>query len=149
VGVLRVAERGRVVTTRPRTPRSPDSSVEYSSDEFVERIARRSAELVVEALREEGERDGLLDAAEVAKRLGRSREFVYRHASALGAVRLGEGEKPRLGFPPEAVEDYLAGLPSRRTPVGGNGNAEPNPPRRPRRRSGRTEGLLPVRGSRP
>lgn len=39
----------------------------------------------------------------VARRLGRSREWVYRHADELGAVRLGVGERPRLGFHPARV----------------------------------------------
>ena len=66
------------------------------TDELVEKSARR----VVELLREDAP---LLDAADVARRLGRSREWVYRHADELGAVRLGDGERPRLGFEPAKV----------------------------------------------
>jgi hypothetical protein len=71
-------------------------------DELVERIALR----VVELLRGEAP---LLDAAAVARRLGRSRDWVYRDADELGAVRLGDGERPRLGFDPARVAAYGAG----------------------------------------
>jgi hypothetical protein len=36
---------------------------------------------------------------EVAQRLGRSLDFVYEHSSELGAVRVGNGPRPRLLFP--------------------------------------------------
>ena len=58
----------------------------------------------------------LLNAAIVARRLGRSRDWVYRHAAEMGAVRLGDGERPRLGFEPVKVDEYLdACKSSRRT----------------------------------
>src|SRR5687768_9198007 len=84
----------------------PDTVIEAFAQrvaaELVEPVARR----VVELQRVDGEREGLLSAAEAARRLGRSREWVYRHAAELGGMRLGEGERPRLGFPPEKVADY-------------------------------------------
>jgi hypothetical protein len=43
----------------------------------------------------------LVDAAELASLLGVSRSTVYEHADELGAVRLGEGAKPRLRFDPD------------------------------------------------
>ena len=39
---------------------------------------------------------GLIDAAEVARRHGVTRAWVYEHADRLGAVRLGSGSRPRL-----------------------------------------------------
>jgi hypothetical protein len=39
-----------------------------------------------------------VDAAEAARLLGVHRETVYRHADALGAIRLGDGPRPRLQF---------------------------------------------------
>ena len=36
---------------------------------------------------------------EFAQRLGRSIDFVYAHADQLGAVRIGDGPRPRLLFP--------------------------------------------------
>jgi hypothetical protein len=46
----------------------------------------------------------LLDAHEAGRRLGRSAVWVRRHAEQLGAVRLGDGERPRLGFPADRIE---------------------------------------------
>lgn len=65
--------------------------------DLVEAVARR----VVEILREEGlaaSGGSLVDAQAVAEAVGRTRAWVYAHADELGAVRLGEGERPRLGF---------------------------------------------------
>lgn len=50
----------------------------------------------------------LVDAAEVARRFGRSRGWVYDNAGALGAVRLGDGPRPRLAFDPDRVAAYIA-----------------------------------------
>jgi hypothetical protein len=44
---------------------------------------------------------GLLEAHQVADRLGVTREWVYAHADELGAIRLGNGSRPRLRFPPD------------------------------------------------
>jgi predicted DNA-binding transcriptional regulator AlpA len=40
----------------------------------------------------------LLSAAELAAELGFSREWVYDHASELGAIPMGDGPRPRLRF---------------------------------------------------
>jgi len=109
----------------------------------VEAIARRVVELL-------GSNPTLLDAAAVAQRLGRSREWVYRHADELGAVRLGDGDRPRLGFTPEKVAEYVdACKSSRRTPTGSNRTTV----RRTRATTGKVNGqgadLLPVRGEAP
>jgi hypothetical protein len=76
---------------------------------------------------------GLVDAHEIARRMGRSRWWVYEHAGELGAVRLGSGPRARLGFSPARAEAYLKAAADLRAPV-------PSPPRaRPRhRRSTRT-----------
>jgi hypothetical protein len=92
----------------------------------------------------------LLDAAAVARRLSRSREWVYRHAAEMGAVRLGEGERPRLGFEPRKVAEYLdACKSSRRAPNPSN----PVAVRRTRSTRGGGNGqggdLLPIRGGVP
>ena len=49
----------------------------------------------------------LLSAAELAGELGVGRSFVYQHADELGAVRLGEGSKPRLRFDPERARSAV------------------------------------------
>lgn len=49
----------------------------------------------------------LITAADVADRLGVTRSFVYEHAHQLGAIRLGNGPRPRLRFDPETVAREL------------------------------------------
>lgn len=107
--------------------------------ESVEAVARR----VTELLREGGlaGQAELVDTAEVARRFGVSRDYLYTHAEDLGAVRLGSGPKARLRFDPERVRETLAARPQEPShPVS-------RPPRRTGRRSNVAE-LLPVRGSR-
>ncbi len=50
------------------------------------------------------EPDPLLTADEVAERLGASRPWVYRHADALGVIRL---TRKKLRFSQAEVERYL------------------------------------------
>jgi len=75
--------------------------------ELVEAIAVR----VVELLAKDGAQRGpkLVDAAELARRFGIDRSWVYTHASELGAVRLGGGNKPRLRFDPKVAAEKLRG----------------------------------------
>jgi len=86
--------------------------------ETVEAIARRSVEL----LEQRGlQRRELVDAAELARRFGIERSWVYSHAVELGAVKLGGGAKPRLRFDPQVAarvlrrvgEESAAGPPAR------------------------------------
>lgn len=110
--------------------------------EMVEGIARR----VVELIGDGRPVVGLIDAVEVARRLGISRTTVYEKADELGAVRIGSGPRARLRFDPALIEQRLAG--TRPTP-----SAEPaggrraRPPRR--RRAKDAAGLLPIRGEAP
>jgi hypothetical protein len=72
--------------------------------ETIEAIARR----VVELLERRGlQRRELVDASELARRFGIERSWVYSHAIELGAVKLGEGPKPRLRFDPEIAARVL------------------------------------------
>jgi hypothetical protein len=111
------------------------------SPELVEAIARR----VVEILEERGlQQRVLVDAAELARRLGVERSWIYMHAIELGAVRLGEGPKARLRFDPELAARVLRKV--------GEGPAAA-PPARSGERAGQPPGrrgseipLLPVRG---
>jgi len=107
--------------------------------ESIEAVARRVVELL-------GDDAPLLDAAEVARRLGRSREWVYDHRNELGVVPLGDGPKPRLGFRPERVAAYSTGSrPQDRTEPSSERSAR----RRTTRRNGQGADLLPVRGKKP
>jgi len=70
----------------------------------VEAIARR----VVEILERRGlQGRELVDAGELARRLGIERSWVYSHAIELGAVKLGSGPKPRLRFDPQIAAGVL------------------------------------------
>jgi hypothetical protein len=84
----------------------------------------------------------LLDAAEVAARFGVSRSWVYENARRLGAVRLGDGPKPRLRFDPERVKAALAAEPE--PPA--RADVPANRPSRRRREPANGVELLPVRG---
>lgn len=109
---------------------------------MIESIARRVAEL----LREEqlvGER--LIDATEVARRLGVARSTIYDRAAEFGAIRLGAGPRPRLRFDPRIVEAAITR--HRRSSARGEPD-RPMPPRTRRQRSanrGRSTTLLPIR----
>ena len=90
------------------------------------------------------EEERLLTAAEVGRRFGVSPEWVRENAGRLGALRLGDGPRPRLRFDPERVAEELSAR-----PVRGRSDAPDRPPervsRRTRsRRAGKRTGLLPV-----
>lgn len=77
----------------------------------VEAVARR----VVELLRDEGlavaSGPRLIDAAGVAERFGVSADWVRENAARLGAIRLGDGPRPRLRFDPGKVAEALTARP--------------------------------------
>lgn len=106
----------------------------------VEAIARR----VVEILEQRGlQQRELVDAAELARRLGIERSWVYTHAIELGAVKLGSGAKPRLRFDPQIAARVLRRV--------GEGPAA-DPPARSGKRAGQPSvgeksgaRLLPIR----
>lgn len=80
------------------------------------------AERVAELLRGAATAPDLIDAAEVARRLGISRGSVYELADELGAHRIGDGPRARLRFDPALIAERL-------TP------AEPSTPSTPPRRT--------------
>lgn len=99
------------------------------SDADIEAVATRVAAL----LRTDESTAELVDAAEIARQFGVSRDFVYDHADDLGAVRLGNSPKARLRFDPAKV-----------------GRALRKPPKRAasqsrRRRTRSSSSLLPIR----
>lgn len=105
--------------------------------ESVEEIAH----CVVELLRAESIGGDLIDAGEVARRFSLSRDYVYEHADALGAVRLGDGPKARLRFDPAKVAEMLSCSHS------GESQCKPKPVRTVCKRRDVT--LLPIRGESP
>lgn len=74
----------------------------------------------------------VLDAAQVARLLGRDRHWVYNHAGELGAFRYGDGPRARLGFDLVAVERW-----KRERQIGGP--AQPGGSRRRRQRRSKNE----------
>lgn len=107
----------------------------------VEAIARR----VVELLERRGLREReLVDAAELARRLGIERTWVYSHAIELGAVKLGSGPKPRLRFDPEIAARVLqrVGVEPATDPPARSGKRAGQPSAR----GGRGAKLLPIHG---
>jgi hypothetical protein len=85
-------------------------------------LADLVAERVLAGLAEERRPDAeerLLTAAEVARRFRVSPEWVRENAERLGALRLGDGPRPRLRFDPARVAEELSvrsvrGSPTRR-----------------------------------
>ncbi len=113
-----------------------DDALDRLADEIANRLAVRLGGLMpVQA-------EALIDAAEVARRYRKTRAWVYQHAGELGAVRLGTGPRPRLGFSPARVAQALAAAERLEPPA----RAAPGSPRRKRTRS-TADGvpLLPVR----
>jgi hypothetical protein len=66
----------------------------------------------------------LIDAREVARRSGFSRAWVYENAGRLGAVRVGDGRRPRLRFDARVVARVLKARSTRRPAA----PDEPEPP---------------------
>ena len=73
------------------------------TDDEVDLVTRR----VVAVLGGTAEPAPLLTAAQVARRFGVTRSWVYAHADELGVVRLGDGPRPRLRFDPAIVAQVL------------------------------------------
>lgn len=83
---------------------SPEPSRLHPAD--VESVAHRVVELLLEDSRLVSPAR-LLSAAEVAARLGVTRDLVYARADELGALRLGDGPRARLRFDPAKVTEAL------------------------------------------
>jgi hypothetical protein len=115
------------------TGRSPDCTKQV--ERLADLVAARVAELLLSG------RDGrdLIDAAEVARRFGVSRDYVYQHADELGAIRVGTGSRPRLRFNPATVKERFA-----RSAVRDTGPEPLRKDRRPVRSRGQIP-LLPVK----
>jgi hypothetical protein len=89
----------------------------------------------------------LVDAAEVARFLDVSTDFVYAHADELGARRLGSGPRARLRFDLAEVDARLSDCSrSRESEAHSKRAAEPNQGRRLTQGSGTSAPLLPIRG---
>jgi hypothetical protein len=81
-----------------------------SLDELAHRVAdlvNQQPDTTQPAIEDDGR---LLSAAQVARRWGIDRSWVYAHADDLGVRRLGTGVRPRLRFDPVRVAAYLEPL---------------------------------------
>lgn len=76
---------------------------EWLLDTLADRLADRLAARLSAV-----ESPALVDAREVAQLTGKTRRWVYDHARELGAVPLGTGPRPRLGFPPDVIAQLKA-----------------------------------------
>jgi hypothetical protein len=83
-------------------------------------------------LTDEDREPQMISAAEVSRRWGVGRRWVYNHADQLGARRLGSGPRPRLRFDAAEVAERL-GVPrpagarsdaSRLTPMSANPHSD-------------------------
>jgi hypothetical protein len=104
--------------------------------EVVDAIARRVVELLAHGASVHPE---LVDAAELARRLGVERSWVYTHAIQLGAIKLGGGRRPRLRFDPQVAVERIRAAQERPD------QGQPLRPLRPRPPDGRPR-LLPIKG---
>jgi hypothetical protein len=108
----------------------------------IEHIARRVAEILGHGEVAVRTRSELIDARELARRTGLSRAWIYEHARQLGAIKLGDGPRPRLRFDPQTVNEAL-----RRSTEPPDTSAQPVSDRRgrPRRDELPDVELLPIR----
>lgn len=111
------------------------ADVEAIADAVADRLQRRDVEPAP---------DRLLDASEAAARLGVSRDYVYAHAADLGAIRVGDGARPRLRFSASSLDD--ACLSSRRTQPPASPGGKLKRTRRKSEPLGTDAELLPIRG---
>lgn len=100
--------------------------------EFIEEIATRTCQLVLEALASQQQPPaGLVDPKTLAALLGVSRATVYEHADELGGLRIGGGRNARLRFD---AEQALQAWTSRSTSTRSSGPEAPTGGARSRRR---------------
>jgi hypothetical protein len=113
--------RDHSVTDGPTALEGPGQSpaVTLSAGD-VEAIAEATARKLAELVADRGKTFGLVGPRELAEGLGVSLDYVYAHATELGAMRLGSGPKARIRFDLDGARRLL--------------EARAQQPRRPRRR---------------
>lgn len=84
---------GRTALNGPRA----EPAVTLSAGD-VEAIAEATARKLADFIGERGKTFGLVGPRELAEGLGVSLDYVYAHATELGAMRLGSGPKARIRF---------------------------------------------------
>ena len=106
LGVVDCIYIGMAMSHRRARTRAADAE-----DRIAESIAAKVIEIVRAELAppaDQHERDGeWIDSAEVARRSGFSRAWVYENAGRLGAVQVVDGSRPRLRFDWQRVSAFL------------------------------------------
>jgi predicted DNA-binding transcriptional regulator AlpA len=107
----RIEERRSAHRGQARRQKAPVFDVRLTPDDL-ETLAHRVADLLRSAPKASvvSPPRRLLTAAEVAQWWGVERSWVYAHAEQLGARKIGSGERPRLRFDPDEVNERIAGL---------------------------------------
>ncbi len=77
------------------------------TDGDVEAIAEATAARLAEIVSAAPGTFALVDARQLARDLGVSLDYVYAHASELGAMRLGSGPKARIRFDLDRAREAL------------------------------------------
>jgi hypothetical protein len=111
---------------------------------FVDAIAERVVELL--SADDVSAEHRLVSAAEVARELNVGRQWVYEHAEALGAHRLGDGPRARLRFDLETIRAASVCLISKQS-HGRNASAVAKSEDTPRRQGCHLPNRLPEPGS--
>jgi hypothetical protein len=83
------------------------------TDDDVEAIAETTAARLAEIVSAAPGTFALVDARRLASDLGVSLDYVYAHATELGAMRLGSGPKARIRFDLDRARQALEGRPGR------------------------------------
>jgi hypothetical protein len=86
--------------------RRPDRALTLSAGD-VEAIAEATARKLAEFVGDRGKTFGLVGPRELAEGLGVSLDYVYAHATELGAMRLGSGPKARIRFDLDSARRLL------------------------------------------
>jgi hypothetical protein len=108
-------------------------------------LADLPARIATDRDRSVGVRAVLVDAQELARRLGVSRAFVYEHAHELGVIRLGRSPRARLRFDTDrALEALSARSASRRSQAGEHAVPVGSPRGSSGEPLGRDRELLPI-----
>lgn len=106
------------------------------SDDQLDQLATAVAERLARSSHASDNLDAeLVDARELARKAGVSRDYVLDHRHELGGKPIGNGSRPRWRFPADALNGWRTSA-SRAT--------QPTPRRR--RAPKQTDDLLPIRG---
>ena len=82
----------------------------HGEREFIDAVARRVVELLLEEELVSVARPRLLTVAQVAREFGVSADWLYANAEPLGAIRMGRGPRARLRFDRDAIGSRIAEL---------------------------------------